>query len=311
MLNIGGKCGLVSEHIVDRKNKGAGLLEFHTDINDFVNKSVMDYKSIKETLIKEEVICHTVHSPMKNTYGLQCSLSEIDPIKRKENFNLLLKSVEYANYLCEVENPIVVIHPSDSFSVKNNNFLYSNINENNKVFKEELNKLSHIVNTKYPNIRLGLENTMPFVRDLKTNDVVIHTGFIYPEYMKDIDKMNLSNVGHVLDICHALATIRFTQLISGGKTDLTLNDYLKTSINNLFLIHLNNAKNMAESPYNHGTPYNSYVESDVKILNEIFLFLKKNNYKNYITIEVMEENYFDAINYKVTNDAISKILINI
>lgn len=309
-MNIGGKCGLVSEHIVDRKNKGANLIEFHTDINDFVDKSVVDYKNIKETLIKENVLCHTVHSPMKNTYGLQCSLSEIDPIKRKENFDLLLKSVEYANYLCEVENPIVVIHPSDSFSVKHDDFLYSNIEENNKIFKDELNKLSEIVKTRYPNIRLGLENTMPFVRDLKTNDVIIHTGFIYPSYMKDIDEMNLSNVGHVLDICHALATIRFTQLISGGKTDLSLNDYLEASIKNLFLIHLNNAKNMAESPYNHGTPYCSNVKTDMSILKEIITFLKKNDYKNYITIEVMEDNYFNAINYKITSDAINKIIIN-
>lgn len=309
-MNIGGKCGLVSEHIIDRKNKGANLLEFHTDVSDFINKSPINYKNIKETLIKENVLCHTVHSPMKNTYGLQCSLSEIDPIKRRENFNLLLQSVEYANYLCEVENPIVVIHPSDSFSVKCDDFLYSNIDENNKIFKEELSRLSEIVKVRYPNIRLGLENTMPFVRDLKTNDVVIHTGFIYPDYMKDIDKMNLSNVGHVLDICHALATIRFTQLISGGKTDLSLNDYLKASINNLFLIHLNNAKNLAESPYNHGTPYCSDIEFDMSILKEIITFLKENNYKNYITIEVMENNYFDAINYKITNDAINKIIIN-
>ena len=308
-MNIGGKCGLFSEHIIDRKSKGANLLEFHADISDFVNKSYIDYKDVKETLNKENVICHTVHSPMKNTYGSECSLSEIDPVKRKENFNLLLQSVEYANYLCETDNPIVVIHPSDSFSVKNNNFLYSNIEESNKIFKDELNGLSEIVKIKYPNVRLGLENTMPFVRDLKTNDVVIHTGFIYPEYMKDIDNMNLSNVGHVLDICHALATVRFTQLISGGKTNLSLKDYLQASIDNLFLIHLNNAKDMAESPYNHGTPYISDAESDINILKEIFDFLKENKYKNYITIEVLEEDYLNAINYKKTKDTIHKILI--
>lgn len=308
-MNIGGKCGLVAEHIIDRKNKGANLLEFHTDINDFVDKTIVDYKNIKETLIRENIICHTVHSPMKNSYGLQCSLSEIDPIKRDENFNLILKTVEYANYLCETENPIVVIHPSDIFSVKYHDFKYSNIEENKKIFKEELTKLSEIVSSKYPNVRLGLENTMPFVRDLKTNDVVVHTGFIYPNYMSEIDEMNLPNVGHVLDICHAIATIRFTQLITAGNTSLCLKDYLDSSINNLFLIHLNNVKNLGENPYNHGTPYDEYCELDMNILKEVFEYLKENNYKNYITIEVMEDNYFDAINYKITNDAINKILV--
>lgn len=307
-MNIGGKCGLIEEHIADRKRRGANLIEFHTDVNDFLKKDCLDFKNIKNSLNKNNVVCHTVHSPMKNSFGGQCSLSELDPVKRKENFDLLLKSAEYANYLCETENPIVVIHPSDDFSILKDSYKEENVKENNKIFKHELNKLSEIVESRYPNVRLGLENTMPFVRDLKTGDIVIHTGFVYPCYMKDVDEMNLSNVGHVLDICHALATIRFTNMISGGKSDLSLESYLDTSIKRLFLIHLNNLKDLAENPLKHGTPYMVNSERDLKVLYDLFVYLKKANYKNYITIEVLEDDYKNALNYELTNKTVKEVL---
>lgn len=307
-MNIGGKCGLIEEHISDRKIRGANLIEFHTDINDFLKKDYLDFKNIKKSLNKNNVVCHTVHSPMKNSFGGQCSLSELDPVKRKENFDLLLKSAEYANYLCEIENPIVVIHPSDDFSILKDNYKEENVKENNKIFKHELNKLSEIVESRYPNVRLGLENTMPFVRDLKTGDIVIHTGFVYPYYMKDIDEMNLSNVGHVLDVCHALATIRFTNMISGGKSDLSLKSYLDASIKRLLLIHLNNLKDLAENPLKHGTPYVVDSERDLKVLYDLFVYLKKANYKNYITIEVLEDDYKNALNYELTNKSVKEVL---
>lgn len=307
-MNIGGKCGLIEEHISDRKRRGANLIEFHTDVNDFLKKDYLDFKNIKDSLKRNDVICHTVHSPMKNSFGGQCSLSEIDPVKRKENFNLLLKSVEYASYLCEIENPIVVIHPSDDFSVLKDAYEEENIKENNKIFQYELNNLSEIVKSRYSNVRLGLENTMPFIRDLKTGDVVIHTGFVYPCYMKDIDEMKLSNVGHVLDICHALATIRFTNMISGGKSNLTLKSYLDASIERLFLIHLNNLKDLAENPLKHGTPYKIDSEKDLKVLYDLFVYLREADYKNYITIEVLEEDYKNALNYEFTNNAVKEVL---
>lgn len=310
-MNIGGKCGLVVEHVTDRKKRGANLLEFHTDINDFYNKSLGDYREIKDVLKREKIICHTVHSPMKNSYGGQCSLSELDPIKRRENFELIMKSAEYANYLCEIENPIVVIHPSDDFSVLGDTYIKGGIKKNNEIFKNELSNLSKAIKSKYPNVILGLENTMPFVRDLKTGDVIVHKGFVYPDYMKDINEMNLSNVGYVLDICHALATIRFTEMISGGKSDLSLKSYLDASIDNLALIHLNNLKDLAENPINHGTPYKKSVEADMYILKYLFEYLTLNNYMNYITIEVLESDYRYGLNYEITNKAVKEVLGNI
>lgn len=306
---IGGKCGLIKEHILDRKSRGAKYLEFHTEVKSFMSMSYSDFINIREILDREDIICHTVHSPMKNSYGGQCSLSELDKLKQSDNIEILKRTIESASVLSSVKNPIVVIHPSDDFSVKHDRYNYNDLKSNRDIFEEEICKISEITLSLNPDVRLGIENTLPFVIDSKTKDFIIHKGFIYPDFMTDINNMNLNNVGIVLDICHAIGSIRFTNLITCGKSKLTLIDYLENSIENLLLVHLNNIKDLGESIYNHGTPY-VYGEddNDIETLRFIIKYLKDYRYSGYITLEVLEDDYMKAINYSLTKESVDKII---
>lgn len=235
-------------------------------------------------------------------------MSEIDLLKRKDNFDILLKSVEYANYLCDIDNPIVVIHPSDIFVLENDLYSEFRLYENKKIFEEELYKISNLVESRYPNVRLGLENTTPFVKNIKTNEIVIHNGFVYPDYMIDINNMNLVNVGHVLDICHALSTIRFNNLVTLNKSNIDIKTYVDTCIDKLFLIHLNNLDGLGEIPSKHSTPFLENNYNDLEILRELFNLLNAYKYGGYITIEVLEDDYYNGINYELSMRAVNKII---
>lgn len=306
---IGGKCGLIKEHILDRKSRGAEYLEFHTEVKSFMNMKDSDFLNIRKILDSEDVICHTVHSPMKNLYGGQCSLSDLDILKQSSNIDILKRTVESASILSSVKNPIVVIHPSDDFSVKSDRYNYNDLKSNMDVFKEEIYKISEIASSLNPNIRLGIENTLPFVIDSKTKDLIIHKGFIYPDFMNEVNDMNLKNVGIVLDVCHAIGSIRFTNLITCGKSKLTLIDYLDSSIDNLLLVHLNNIQDLGESIHNHGTPYiYDGNMDDIETLRFIIKYLSDYNYSGYITLEVLEDDYMKAINYSLTKESVDKII---
>lgn len=302
---LGGKCSLSKEQIKDRKHRGAQYLEFHTDYIDFKDMSYSNLVEIKKYLDNEGLVSYCVHSPMKNS-GKPLLLSEPNKKFALENRYLIEKTIEYADILCEYKNPIIVIHPSYELSI-NEKYDLSKVDLYNQRFLEEIAYIDSYVKSNAPNVRIGVENTCPVTLDKKTKDLVVHAGFVYPDYATQVKELNLSNTGVVLDTCHALANVRLHNLINRNINPITIIDYLEKSKDNLELIHLNNLSHFGEIELNHSTPFHPNGEN-YKELELIFEFLIKNKYKNPITLEVLETDYSCGDNYSIIKNTCVELL---
>lgn len=307
MLLLGGKCSLSIEQIDDRRKKGARFLEFHTDYNDFLNIDKNKLHEIKKYLEMHNMQSYSIHSPMNNS---RCAsvLSEVEDKLIIENRELLKKSIEFALNICDYDSPIVVIHPSYEFnkSIGYNEKIFDKIKES---FENELYYIDKYVKENAPNVRLGIENTCPVTIDKKTGGLSVHSGFIEPNYADYIKSLNLSNTGVVLDTCHAFSNIRLNKILTRGESNLSIIDYLKSTISNLELIHLNNLSFLGEVSSNHSTPFRKNGENYTD-LKKIFKFLIDNRYKNPVTIEVLETNYSYGVNFEKTLKTCENLLSN-
>lgn len=162
---------------------------------------------------------------------------------------------------------------------------------------------------KYPDCDLALENSM-----LLNGNLNIRSG-VKPEdvpgiikYLRDI----MSGVGldhriySVLDICHAVSTIRcINTLIHGFKEDMDeleeLEKYFINTAPYCKIVHFNYLRNLGFGE-DHGTTF-----SDSEIEPILNLFLKYTPDADLV-IEIREDDYNDSKNFKLTVKQIKDIL---
>ena len=302
-MKISGKAKLDINQLLDRKKRGSNAIEVFTDIDTF--KHNLNYENIKNVLQKINLNVYAIHSPMKDEEGDRIGAGNLDQIKRKYYIELFKKSIQLANEICNVKNPVVVIHADGLYDIDeyDPNTVQEKKEAALKGFVEDLKYLNEYTKINYPNIILGVENISAFnYLHGKTYGTYYGSGLELPTIIKSL---NLSNVKTVLDICHA-QTVCNLDIIQGVKNKRTIETYINIFAKTLCLVHLNNVKSFGETKDKHGTPFTT-SKKDTMYLDKIIKTLENNNYKGPITAEVLEQDINAATNLEITFNTLKQL----
>ena len=283
-MNIYGKSTLTPV-IFDKMNKGANGIEIHLN-NEFIKKD-FDFKKDMNISLIEQVPIYVVHIPI---------VDEIVDIETIESREVLKRIVPFASYIANKQHHsiLIVVHLSTSIKTLKNLRVYDNI----------INDLCNIVKEN-DNIEIGIENVMNFHQDTKY--FALYN--LFQDNVQLAKDCNHPRIGSVLDICHTLSDISFLTYLQ-NYLDLpidkfySLEDYFKINKDSIKLMHLAN-KIGNGSMKNHGTPF---TKNDLDLLSQIMKFYNQYEYKCPITLEVREDNYEDAKNFKTTLDSLNFVL---
>ncbi|MBU3182761.1 hypothetical protein [Clostridium psychrophilum] len=245
-----------------------------------------------DTIINSGLNISVIHTPL-----VEGEAVEIDRFYEKRIKNVFYKTCELSNMLGTKlkKNILVIVHCSMSFK--------EDIKNPNKI-KLIDDTLLYALN-KYSNISIAIENVTPIVTNRTgfygrggfLNDSCLYVSYFINKYgFKD-------RIGTVLDTCHALTTIKLLQYC---KIDVTLEQYFDWNKQNVKLIHLANIGDNGYGKDNHGI---GFIEGDdLVVLNDIMKLYFKYNYSCPITIEVIEKEYINPLNYLKTKENLLEIL---
>lgn len=305
---IGTKCSFNTEQLLCSISKGLTSLEFHTNYNDFFGN--VNFKEIKDILIKNNVTCHAVHAPIADANGIKESISigTFHKEQRASNIELFKKCIEVANFLCDTDNPIVVTHIGTGFNLmdnKLNNLSKSYIDETLEEAREDLSILQDYIKNNYPKTILVVEN-MPSMAYSSKEEVLCWYFGREHDLPQFIESLNLPNIKTCLDICHLTTTMRLNKL-QNPHLKSSLDDYIKSYSKTLGLVHLNNCINLGEILRYHSQPFLKDNENDIELLTNFFVSMQKYNIDCPITLEINETNYLTQLNVEHTIKSIEHV----
>lgn len=142
---------------------------------------------------------------------------------------------------------------------------------------------------KYPLLDVAFENVMPF-------DKGRFYANVFDESLYFIDQLNAEfycaekRIGTVLDVCHAIGTIRAIKAISGD-CRLTVDDYFEVNMRYVKAVHLADCNGMGYNREDHGVPFKEKSEM-MEYMNSYYKWA----YSCPIVIEVREEDYLNPTN---------------
>lgn len=146
----------------------------------------------------------------------------------------------------------------------------------------------------FTHIRIAIENTMPISTSkgfLETKNNFLYDNIEVCEFLRD--NLKSPKIYTVLDICHALSTIRFMEQTSKdtGIEPITLYDYFERSAGTVDLIHLNNVKNLGLREGEHNLPFHADNVSDRELLFDIVDCYNKFTPNTLCVLEIDEKDY--------------------
>ena len=279
---IAGKSKIDKGQLQERVNKGAEYLELHLDSvdvedNKAINKSLEILKPFKDMVI-------VVHTPINFKYAIEC-------ISTDKGFNMISNTSRLAQKIAEETSRTVhqVIHMELG---------YNHIKELelDQIITERIGLLLE----KNNNITLNLENSSAI--NLENDEFVFRPNH-FDKCVKYCEKLrntlSTDRIGLVLDICHALNTIRIYDALNkiAVSKKIQLETFLNVYLPYLNVIHLANASGLGFEK-GHGVPFKSV--DDVEILIKIIKKLKEEKYNKVVTIEMLEEDYLNIKNMNFT-----------
>lgn len=286
------KCALYEDELLARKRINETNVEIQL-LKEFY-ENTPSLKEYLDILLNTGLDIKIIHTPLVLGDDV-----EIDDFWEEKKRDVFLKTCELSNMLGSKlnKNILVVVHTSMDFRHEINNV--EKITSIDNILAEALNK--------YPNISIAIENIIPVV--VNQGGFFGRNGFLndnclYVDYF--INKYGFNDrIGTVLDICHALTTIK---LMDYCKIPLKLEEFFEWNKKYIKLIHLANIGDNGYGKGNHGT---GFIDGkDVELLNDILNLYHKYDYGCQVTIEVYEEDYSNPINYIKTKENILKILGN-
>ncbi len=296
---IAAKAAIDRKQIVDRKNRGANYIELHTLPTYFLDK---DYtEEIQNILEEEEVKCICVHAPINNIYKNGCGIGYKDKVSEEEykhNIEIIKKSILMADKIIDMPRKIVVIHPIESYKINVN----TTIEKERKYFEEDLKLLSEFTKQNTTNVYLAIENTIRAVD--KKNKLFRDSLYAYnDDYVKWIEKLDLDNVGVILDTCHAIATAYYNKE-TGEKEFIDIEEYINAYSKKLIHMHLSNSLTYGFGK-DHGRAFLN-TKRDVSLLKKIENTLNKIGYTGNITIETVDKDIYNYERYSKTVETMKK-----
>lgn len=296
-MHIVWKSGVGPEQINDRLRKGVSKIELHLNECDLDNVELLEANL---DYVRERI--EIVHIPISDKYG-------IEGLNSEENKAIIHRTFELAQRISNGERIIdVVVHQTLALDRLNIWGLYD------KIVKE-----LEVAFKKYPNIRINLENlTIMGLSDLERKEGIEYK-FCRDSYFDETLKLceelrkdlKTDRVGLVWDVCHGVSTNRLMKsLIEQNYTyDISEEQYVKTYLPYLNVIHLANTKGLGYAKGEHGTTFDT--EEELEDLKHIIRLIIDNNYQGKVTLEVWEEDYTDVKNCVILDKQVKDILNNI
>ncbi|WCK57775.1 TIM barrel protein (plasmid) [Aneurinibacillus sp. Ricciae_BoGa-3] len=264
-----------------------------------------DFNDIQASMEKKHwlrelgMTIYALHVPMKNKQEQSCTLAETNPLLRKENMNLIKKTIMLADRLCEVVNPIVVIHAGGLIQESETS---GGVQIKKESFQNDLMELRKFIQERYPKIILAVENN-PKVTEENKKELVFRYGY-EDDIAQWVKELRDPNIGTVLDTCHAIGVINYNKQHYPRSEFVSIESYLDAYASTLKLIHLSNGINFVSKREEQGLPFLATNPEDITFVKGLFNFLNEIKYNHPITIETEEADYDKALNFVETRKTI-------
>lgn len=266
-----------SDHqIEDRKQKGADGIEWQ------ILKNSQQINNYTLTILS----VHTILEDNTEVAIDECFYEYTkDKEKSRKRRQRIIEAFQMAEEIARIQNHrvLVVVH------------LNQVIIPNTKLL-QFINQLFFY----FPNTDLAIENTTLIHKDL-----IYRTGAdpdsvpIFVRLMREL--LNTNRIYSVIDICHALGSIREKDFFFHMKEDELkgLENYLIKTAPYCKIVHFNYLKNIGYGQ-DHGTVFTD------EAIKRIFPMIEKYVPDANFVIEVREENYLNALNFKKTVNQLKK-----
>lgn len=296
---IGCQTALKESELIDRKNKGIKFIELQISLMDLTNME--ETINNRHNLSKYGLTPYAFHPPNLNSKDKECVLGEMNLLTRKENLNLIKKTIVLADKMVEGGSPIVILSIG-GLSVENAN----EFNRKREVIQKDLWDLKNFINEKHPKVVLAIKNNSK-VKEIEGEN--FHYGYGYEDdFISWIRELKTSNIGIALDVSNAMGVINYNKTNNQGSDFSSINYFIHRYTKYLKIIHLGKGVELASNKHNTKCPFEETDSEDMKIMRDIFTMLKELNYKEPITLAVKEYDSENASNYLKTRSCLIQAL---
>lgn len=163
---------------------------------------------------------------------------------------------------------------------------------------------------KYENISIGIENETVIVRRQGEDKIDLVDAFAWgnKEKCRYLSKrLETHRIGLVLDICHAISTIRIMNnwKDTGVVPDLRLEEYIRKYSEYLDIIHLANARGYG---FGKGHAVGFDTNEEIELLERIVDTIREIQFNGVVTLEVGEDDYLDIKRFPVLRSQVMAML---
>lgn len=207
---------------------------------------------------------------------------------------------------CSLAQQISVINNRETLVVLHNSYSLEELNEDDTLF-ESISSFFYYLLITYPSIKIGIENVIPLLH----RRLLFRNGCLpsYTSVVKELRaNLHTDRIGSVLDTCHALTTFRTLELIYEHEyypIPISMEDFFKLNEGVCFLVHLADVKGLGLQNNTHGISFSDDTTSDLMELMDLYT---KYIPGTPITIEVIENDYTDCINYSKTRNLVENYI---
>lgn len=295
---IGSKASIVESQLKDRQGKGSKFIE--------LSPTLADFKDLEKTLDQKHLlrqcglIVYAVHAPLLNSHQKRCVLGETNVLMRKDNLNLIKKSVILADKFADLSNPLVVVSAGNLIKEDEFNPDLSRIKKD--LFQKDLWELSDYITKHYPRVSIAVKNN-PKVKRTKEGLFYFDMGY-EEDFFMWIREMRGVHMGVALDVANAIDTIRYNKQYNPHSYFSSIQEYLYRYSPLLKVIHLANSEPSNETEGFYHLPFLSEKPKDMGMLRTVLSSINEIKYVNPITIATDEERMDNAENFLKTREAI-------
>lgn len=277
---VGSKATLTLNELIDRKKRGVKFIEIQTVLDDF--ESLEDTLTKKHWIKQNGLQIYSIQVPKKNRYGQLCVVGEKNPLWRKENLNLIKKSVILADKLSDNANPTVIV-PLGGI-VETGEHLPEFMKEKKMLFQKDVQELRNYMKEQYPTVTLLFKNN-PLLS--QRGEQRMYYGYGYEEeFLHWIKELKEPQLGICLDIGNALVTAGYNKKEDNSSDFQSLTYFLYRYAPFLKMIHLSQIRGEREGRIG----FTHEMKEDIETLSELMSVIHVLDYHAPITINAREEN---------------------
>lgn len=298
-LTIYAKAAYDKKQIMHKMELGADGIELYTGspLEDVFfyddNFDMLPFELLEQIKI--------VHMPLKlkkeesNNFGIDTLIGQNTIMALSKKINKLQKIVEHKiDIVCYIERDKSYLENQPATLAGSSILFLCNSVNNNNLWNEMIiffKKLS----ASYPNITYYIENS--------TFEVINKPD----TYLDFVNEVGCNNVKACVDICHFQITNYYKSLIFNKHNNICIVEYLKIHQKNIGLLHLSTAS-ADEKGFGRGKGHSDNFDTNLSLLKSVVSYIKNNNIKIPIVLELREDDYLNCENYKKVKKQIEQIL---